>query len=138
MAQWMPAQQECSLLLLMRSFSGLLSPGPVLPALLPSPSLPSATPPPCSLRQDSNGGEHQSSVLSPRLPLASRVVDTALVGRSNSHLPLPLAVVSIGGMRAGYINTSSTLAWKNCLSYPFVTNGRSFANNSVFAMIFQF
>ena len=56
MAQWMPAQQECSLLLPMRSFSGLLYPGQVLPALPPLPSPSSATSPPCPLRQDSSWG----------------------------------------------------------------------------------
>ena len=106
MAQWMPAQQECSLLLLMRSFSGLLSPGPVLPALLPSLSYLPSLSPQAGLYWGL-GGEHQGSFLSPWLPLASQVIDTALVGRSNSHLPLPLAVVSIGGMRAGYIKMSN-------------------------------
>ena len=38
--------------------------------------------------------------------MASRAVDTALIGRHTSHLPLSPAVVSIGGMRAGYINVS--------------------------------
>ena len=56
MAQWMPAQQECSLLLPMRSFSGLLYPGPVLPALPPPPSPLSATSPPCLPRQGSIWG----------------------------------------------------------------------------------
>ena len=51
----MLAQQECSLLLLIRSFLGLLSPGPALPAPS-SPSPLSATPPPGTSRQDSIGG----------------------------------------------------------------------------------
>ena len=50
--------------------------------------------------------KHQADVLSPRLPLASRAVYTALIGRPASTLPFTLAVVSIGGLRlrAGYIN----------------------------------
>ena len=52
----MLAQQESSLLLPMVSFSGLLYPGSVLPALPPFPSPLSATSPPCPLRQDSSWG----------------------------------------------------------------------------------
>ena len=51
------------------------------------------------------GAKHQAGVFSPRLPLASRVVYTALIGRLSPTLPFTLAVVSIGGLRrrAGYI-----------------------------------
>ena len=122
----MLAQQECSLLLPIRSFLGLPSLGPALPA--PSPPSPlSATPPPCPSRQDSIGGggvKHQGSVLSPRFPLASRAVYTALIGRLSSTLPFTPAVVSTGGLllRAGYIKIP--LKWQcyeifemKCFSY---------------------
>ena len=62
------------------------------------------------------GFEHRVIILSPRLPLASRAVYTALIGRPASTLPFTLAVVSIGGLRlqAGYINSifeRSSLPW---------------------------
>ena len=106
----MLAQQECALLLLIRSFSRLTSLGPALPAPSPPSPLP-VTPPPCPSRQDSMGGGGLSIRLTsspPRLPLASRAVYTALIGRPASTLPFTLAVVSIGGLRlrAGYINSN--------------------------------
>ena len=55
------------------------------------------------------GVKHRASVLSPRLSLASRAVYTGLIGRPTFTLPFTLAVVSIGGMRAGYINRLSPL-----------------------------
>ena len=103
----MLAQQESSLLLLMVSFSGLLYPGSVLPALPPFPSpsqLPPLLVPSGRTLVGVGGGWHQGSVLSPWLPLASRFVDTALAGSPKFHLPLRLAMVSVGGMQAGYIN----------------------------------
>ena len=49
------------------------------------------------------GVKHWASVLSPRLPLASRAVYTAPICRPTLTLSSTLAVVSIGGTRAGYI-----------------------------------
>ena len=53
------------------------------------------------------GGLASAGVFSPRIPLASRAVYTALIGRLSPTLPFTLAVVSIGDLllRAGYINS---------------------------------